>query len=257
MGVYMLIKNSLKSIFLIIILSHSVTLPKLGFLPKLGLGSTATIAGLFCCHKTILASKEKKLHQFSEDASTADPEVYEVFQKIKKGLNIHEDVKLRLWHKEKLKEIAEFASVEGEYSDYSQTVYLGCTDFLPGSTIIHNIAHELEHHKQVNKYPGSKAYSYRNLRANEQAADAAAAGYQYCFKCLRDLAKAKNTDHQYLPHEDDDGVFTTKKGYFCSEDYELYAKEAENNNALCYAHQNNISNDAKLEDFLPIEINKE
>lgn len=232
------------------VLPHNV-LPSMNILKKFGIGVGAVGGVLTGFIQAKRYSNYCKDQAVSQPAEIVNPELHAVFMKTKNDLGIKEDVKLRIV---KNKHLSEVPSSQGFYSGYANTVYLGLVDFLPQSQIIHNIVHELEHHRQTYKYPGSSPFSYRKWDSNEQAADAASAGYQNCYDCLREVALA--VDHiPYEPEETGNGFFTSPKGYFTSQDYELYAEEAQRNNAQCPAHKAGTAGNLQtpLRDFLPTQ----
>lgn len=228
------------SALVLLIMTTNLALSSMQSLSKIGIGVSAIVAGLGLCRQVNLERKERRYQSFSEDAAVVAPELNEVFVQITKDFGITENVRLRIWKDSELANVAAFTSPEGHYSNYSQTVYLGCVRDLFPSKIIHNIAHELEHHRQFQKYPGSKPFSYVNWADNEQGADAAAARYQQCSECLRIVSKDVTEDVQ-------------KQGYFSSEDYESYAQEALIKGAQCLAHKQGISNNLNmpLKNYLP------
>ncbi len=222
--------------------------------PFLGI---VTIAGALTAKREYnLWQKERFNKKFSLDAAQVFPELNEVFLKIKQDFGIKEKVELRLMQDAL---IAKNLGTEGFYSVASSLnpfstncVYLSSVDQLFPAKIIHNIAHELEHHRQFYKYPGSEPFTFMNWCKNEQGADIAAAKYQRCDDCLRQVAN--DVLHQYMPHDNGYGYFTTAQGYFSKQDYDSYIEQAMNDGVKCRAHGigKDTSDEVKLINFLPL-----
>lgn len=174
-----------------------------------------------------------------------DPEFNKVCQKIIKILGIKEKVQFK-FHKGKLSE-----NVLGFYPFHStlftnkiipgsKTVYINRDYYNKNKSMtIHTIVHELEHHRQVNKYPGS--YHGNNEKLMETGADAAAAGFFDCIECLQsNMSKASFND----------------KGYFNQKDYECYLTRLKEKTTYCNGCKKNNSwlgnNEAAWSDYLSL-----
>jgi hypothetical protein len=204
-----------------------------------------------------LESRKQELLDISDDAAILDPELYEVFLQIKKDYGITEDIDFRIAHPESLPAEAcyfppfNIILLYSEYKDLSKP------------ELINAIAHELEHHRQYYRYPGSFHIDFLDrdkfgrlkndvdLKA-EVGADAAACAYQYCSKCLKSQIYR---GHDYRPRNREHGYFTSDQGYFSKSDVRLFAKQAKIDRALCLAHQKfdkaHKMPNIPLKDFLP------
>lgn len=240
-----------KLVLLSCLLINGHSMMPYNFLRNMGIITTATAAALVGYRQINLYKKEQAYRNLSQDAQVVNPELYDLFIQIKKDMGISEDVKLRI----PTDNVAWFNimdSAEGLYNNYSQTVYLNFTDVLPSYKIIHNIAHELEHHRQFFRYPGSNPFSYANWAGNEHGADTAAATYQRCYDCLQEVAK--DSVAVYKPTHTPYGDFTTASGYFAAQDYKPYEDKARAQNDQCHAHKSKTHTDrhTPLKDFLPM-----
>ncbi len=222
-----------------------------------------------------------KIHQYNTvvsntvDMKEADPELYDVCMSIKKDLKIVDDIQFRVIESDnnyfpeflagQTKPIRFLFPIEKTYtfvlinSNYKNQKNAK-------SVVIHIIAHELEHVRQLlcnqdtQKYSDSYDFKKtplcwddvkRNLKL-ETGADAASCDYQDCSVCLQ--AAQTRSEHEHNPKDTDLGYFTTSHGYFSKQDYDLWIKRAQENDALCPAHRNNKADDPNtpLKDFLPV-----
>ncbi|MBP6892234.1 hypothetical protein KBB68_01505 [Candidatus Babeliales bacterium] len=241
-------KKSLLLLLLMVLLPNNI-LPSMQLLKKFGIGVGIFGTALTGYRQTNLYLKERQYKNLSDDAAVVNPQLNDVFIQIRQDFGIKENVKLRVFKNNS--DFFRLIGGEGVYSYYSKSVYLAFVDVLSKPKIIHNIAHELEHHRQYQKYPRSFPFSYVKWINNEQGADAASAGYQNCYDCLREVALG--TTYRHEPNNTPYGFFTTLSGYFSPQDYELYAQESQKNNAQCPAHKARIQADIypTLKDFVP------
>lgn len=168
-----------------------------------------------------------------------DMDLLQVFEALKKKLDVPHDVSLRIVDTEAPEIIQRIGSGQaGYYAYYSKILYLSkkykSLDIL---YVVMALAHDLEHARQFAKCPGS--YHGNDPKLRETGADAAVAGYIECPCCLKKIASDLN-------HGD------KNKGYFCYDDYEPYIKRAQEAKLFCKAHaSSNLFKDFKYIDFLP------
>ncbi|HSW76055.1 MAG TPA: hypothetical protein VLG50_03370 [Candidatus Saccharimonadales bacterium] len=213
----------------------------------------------------IYTGTEKNVFKASEDAKDVDPEVYELFLHIKNDYGITDNLNLRIMKRKHKLDKGGQLHMEAFYEPATNTIYLG-SDYNSWrrSKLIHTIAHELEHHRQFKKMKGSYhnvpsgidiVINPKKFAANaiklEIGAEAAASDYQYCYKCLGEVAAASS--HKHEPQETDWGYSTTAQGYFSKQDYQQYINRAREAHALCRAHETGTHNkdNTPLKDFLP------
>jgi hypothetical protein len=214
-----------------------------------------------CSTKDLNSSRK-----YSYNAVEKDPELYEVFLQIKKDYGITEDIELRISKPLDMQnnnqnitnscandhsnsyahtKLPLFIVLREDYKSWSKPL------------TIHVLAHELEHCRQQLEYPASYSLNTQipwNKILGEQAADAAAADYQYCNECLMTIPRLKY-DYYSNPKETDFGYITTENGYFSHEDFMLYIIRATMDNAKCKAHSKNLCPadyaNEPLKNFLP------
>jgi uncharacterized protein YbcI len=183
----------------------------------------------------------------SVNAKDADPELYDVFLKIKKDMGIDEDVTLRIRTDDAFTNDAEYdpffyiVLINKNYKNESK------------SFIVNALVHELEHHRQYNRYFGSYAFSNLEDRRNsvrlgtqsptgihlklEAGAEATAAGYFDCSECLKDIANKRNALEYNSDPNLPSGYFRSTCGYFVKEDYDPYIERALQDGKLCKGHE--------------------
>lgn len=227
---------------------------------------------------------EKRLEKFkdnyqammdiTQDAQDIDPELYEVFLKIKDDYGIKEDIQLRIfrpWYQLLFKPYdalegifsISFVTTQENYNFVYNVVFLGSTyKYWSKSFLIYTLSHELEHIRQLKKMKGSYFDIDQDMKNDTKAfrakleigAEAAAADYQYCSECLREVAQKTNRNNN--PQETDFGYVTTPQGYFSKQDFKLWEDRAREACALCPAHKTGTHKNPNtpLKDFLPPKI---
>jgi hypothetical protein len=236
--------------------------------------AVALIAGYnaLCAQKDNLALKKMILDQtrsqdiceYSENAEKIDPELYEVFLKMKNDYGITDEIDFRIlppFDQLTVRQQAKYVQSMLMYEPNRKIVLIqNHYKWWPKGVLINGIAHELEHHRQHTRMSGSYFDRSQDIENNidafnvrsEIGADAAAADYSYCSKCLKYIAICRGLNHE--PQETDLGYITTPKGYFSKKDYELYIDRAKEDGALCPAHQRPFSIfrlRVPLKDYLP------
>lgn len=189
----------------------------------------------------------------SEDTQKIAPKLYALFLKIKNDLGITENIELRI---EKFQDNSVITADATYLPQYNCILIKEYYTEWNSIDLIRVLAHELEHAKQALHYFGSyKLSSLQDYQTSqiegiesetgthlkaETGADASAAGYFDCPKCLQEIAKnLKESDHpllQYHPQGLPSGHFTTKLGYFAPQDYDSYIERACKDGELCEAH---------------------
>jgi hypothetical protein len=201
--------------------------------------------------------------KFTDSVEEKDPELYNVFLKIKEDYGIVEDIHFRMLkplnatNLNTLETDAYFLYADNDpaFVNYPFLIINSAYKSWTQPETIHILAHELEHCRQRAAHSGS--YSLKNNKEqgsnilSEQAADAASADYQYCKHCLNEIVT--RFGHTHEPKDTDFGSITTSKGYFSCLDYMIYQQRAQEANALCKAHAQGTDHNLKtpLKDFLP------
>ncbi len=200
--------------------------------------------------------KQKKREKYLKntiDVKDADPELYAVFLKIKKDMKIDEDVALRIRTDDGIRIDSKNIN-DAQYDPFFHIIYIN-NDYKTWSKpfLIKALAHELEHHRQYNRYSGSYAFSSLKDRRDsvalgtqsptgihlklEAGAEAAAAEYFDCPECLKELAK-HHTVTDYNPDPNlPSGYFRSSCGYYVKEDYEPFIDRALHEGKLCKGHE--------------------
>ncbi len=187
----------------------------------------------------------------SYDAQTKDPNLYNLFLKIKDDLGITENIQLRIGNYRN-------AGLQGGFAGYShpfKTIMIS-EDYnqIKKELLIFTLAHELGHVQQYFHYPeiyhipthdeliqsmkkGIKSKTNIHRKA-ETSADANAAGYFDCPECLK--SRRDNIYYhplaQYDPLEEGSKDFTVG-GYFSPQDYDSYIQRAYLDGQLCQGHK--------------------
>ena len=245
----------------------------LGGLTGLAIGNAVTESPLF--PRLIDMSREALLgaaFKISQDVAYEDPELYEVFLKIKSDYGITDDVGLRI--------LIPLKDLEEKYPSFmsnllkkmyyrSGAFYMSKFNTIffewdykkrPKNVLIRVLAHELEHHRQYKQFAGSyydRSFDLLHkkkeiVRIKEEiGADVAAADYLYCFKCLEETGKITCFDHE--PQETEAGYHTSPLGYISRPDNALWVKRAKEDCALCLAHKSGTHKNPNtpMKDFLP------
>ncbi|OGB86056.1 hypothetical protein A3J41_03025 [candidate division TM6 bacterium RIFCSPHIGHO2_12_FULL_38_8] len=174
---------------------------------------------------------------FYDKVSKVYPEVYGVFLKIKKDMGINEHVNLYLRRDtDACPSFVAFTSPLGDIWISESCIKIGL-DHQKKCLLISTLAHELEYYKQFCGYADSKNWSLKSILfrfKDNQAlmnigADASAADYMYCSKCLKIMSLSRRCLLDYPEY--------SAIGYFLPKDYEIYRQRAHNEGALCPAHQ--------------------
>ena len=173
----------------------------------------------------IKTSEQESLPNFYL-VSKVDRELFTIFEKIKKTMEIKESIKFEfIESKEEIPFIAAYDRSNLRVI-INKVLYDQMLKDKQYSEIVGVLVHELEHHKQHENYPGSYNH-YANKKTSfyfyemswvEIGADAAKAGYfdcPFCLKCLKE-----------------DQIKRTIQ-YFTPEDYDCYISRAEEDIKIC------------------------
>ena len=195
--------------------------------------------------------KEKNivLHN-TENAISADPELYALFSIIKNDLGVIENVPLYIAkNNDPQLEINNFSA---SYNPrYNLIIINKNYKYWPIPVLMFVLIHELEHANQWNHHSHSfENFNNESLNLSrmegkqsktgwhlkkECAADAAAFGYFDCPKCLQNIQSYYSLKHD--PQDLPAGYFTTEEGYFSAEDFKLYIEHTCLHGELCEAHK--------------------
>ena len=193
---------------------------------------------------------KKEMLDGTDDVATVDSDLYKVILRIKKDIGISDNVPVRIAKKgfapKYFGDKDTKASARAYYSSYLDCIVLSHKyRSWNKSSLIATLVHEFEHYRQYHKYHGSYGSDFEekdNLKL-ETGADAAAAGYFDCPKCLKELQETKGI---HAPYETDEGYFSSPGGYFSNDDYQPYIDRVMEDCELCHAHEVKKSIDKEL-----------
>lgn len=195
-----------------------------------------------------------------------DPKIVELFKTIQQDMGIGEDIPLFFIDNDDAEGV-HIASLSNRLFDFTvTTVLIGLNKNIVDhdyTNLVHVIAHELAHHKQINGYQdtyqsksksilfylfGSKKDKQQDNWNLEHFADAAATEYQSCTNCLQLLKKrlSLGEEHEKLLAQEP----RRSHGYFASSDLTSHIEKTAQAHQQCPAHRDIHKNGPPIHDYI-------